>query len=344
MNEDVILSQNLTITVEGIGAHQFTNTNLLASDESQFIMGLGGNDTVLGGSGNEHLMGGADDDSISGGIGNDTLSGGSGADILDGGIGTNTASYATSSIGLLATQNFSFLNNGDAAGDTFSGIENMLGSSFNDILGGNDTDNDILGGDGNDRLFGFLGADTLQGGLGDDTLNGGADFDFASYKVLGSAAVNVSLTTPGTNTGDVAGDSFISIEGLIGTDFNDTLEGNGGNNNLIGLQGDDMLIDLNGNDVLLGGLGADTLNGGLGNDFFLFFSGDGADTIQDFTPGAASDDLISMGVAGFATFADVQAAATQVGADTVIDFGGGDSITLLGVTATDLHVNDFFIG
>ncbi len=32
---------------------------------------------------------------------------------------------------------------------------------------------------------------------------------------------------------------------------------------------------------------------------------------------------------------------TQDGLNTVIDFGGGDMITLLGVPATDLHADDF---
>ncbi len=70
--------------------------------------------------------------------------------------------------------------------------------------------------------------------------------------------------------------------------------------------------------------------------------GSGDDTLQDFTAGAATDDVIqlSLGVA-FDTFAEVQAAATQVGGDTVIDFGAGDSLTLVGVTATDLNAADF---
>jgi len=37
----------------------------------------------------------------------------------------------------------------------------------------------------------------------------------------------------------------------------------------------------------------------------------------------------------------VNAAAMQVGADTVIDFQGGDSLTLIGVAPADLHANDF---
>ena len=43
----------------------------------------------------------------------------------------------------------------------------------------------------------------------------------------------------------------------------------------------------------------------------------------------------------FNSFADVQAAASQVSLGTVIDLGGGDQITLLGVNVGDLHQDDF---
>ena len=49
------------------------------------------------------------------------------------------------------------------------------------------------------------------------------------------------------------------------------------------------------------------------------------------------------GVSGLASFADVQAAASQVGGDTLIEFGGGDSITLIGVNVGDLHSDDFLL-
>ena len=35
----------------------------------------------------------------------------------------------------------------------------------------------------------------------------------------------VDLTNPASNTDDAAGDSYLSVEGLVGSDFNDTLSG-----------------------------------------------------------------------------------------------------------------------
>ncbi len=59
---------------------------------------------------------------------------------------------------------------GDAEGDTLSGIENLIGSAFNDLLGGDAGANVIIGGEGDDQLAGFGGADTLDGGAGVDTV------------------------------------------------------------------------------------------------------------------------------------------------------------------------------
>jgi Ca2+-binding RTX toxin-like protein len=91
-----------------------------------------------------------------------------------------------------------------------------------------------------------------------------------------------------------------------------------------------------------GGDGADRLTGRGGNDIFVFGSGFGADTITDFTgAGAAVGDQIelSLGTA-FDTFAEVNAVASVGSGNTVLDFGGGNTITLTGVT-TPLHQNDF---
>jgi Ca2+-binding RTX toxin-like protein len=102
---------------------------------------------------------------------------------------------------------------------------------------------------------------------------------------------------------------------------------------------------LRGNDGanrLEGGAGSDTLSGRGGNDVFVFGPGFGADTITDFGgAGAAAGDVIELSLGGaFDEFAEVQAVASVIGGNTVINFGGGNTITLTGVT-TALHQNDF---
>jgi Ca2+-binding RTX toxin-like protein len=144
------------------------NDTLYGSQYSDSLYGLGGNDT---------LNGGAGDDTLDGGDGNDTLNGGAGADHLIGGAGIDTVSYGGAASGVTIDLQAGAGYTGDAAGDTFSGIENALGSSFGDILSGDANANTLNGGGGDDWLFGQAGDDTLIGGAGDDILRGGFGHD-----------------------------------------------------------------------------------------------------------------------------------------------------------------------
>jgi Ca2+-binding RTX toxin-like protein len=114
---------------------------------------------------------------------------------------------------------------------------------------------------------------------------------------------------------------------FIGTSLDDILTSYNGNDRVFGRQGDDKLDGDNGNDILVGGLG---------NDTFVFADGYGRDKITDFDAdgGAGAQDLID------ATFADVLS-INQVGADTVINFGDGDKLTLLGIDKTHIDATDF---
>jgi Ca2+-binding RTX toxin-like protein len=213
-----------------------------------------------GGAGNDILDGGNGNDTLIGGDGNDTLIGGTGNDALSGGAGIDTADYSGSSAGVRVTilQGFnvtqSAINNADAAGDALSGIENLVGSAFDDQLvadqvggtvtttdnrldggAGNDT---ILGGAGNDTLIGGLGNDQISGGDGDDMLIGGAGndalvggngIDTVSY-ADSALGVVVQLAGPGFSStgsgGDAQGDGISgTIENLIGSAQSDDLRG-----------------------------------------------------------------------------------------------------------------------
>ncbi|MFO1376881.1 MAG: putative Ig domain-containing protein [Steroidobacteraceae bacterium] len=80
---------------------------------------------------------------------------------------------------------------------------------------------------------------------------------------------------------------------------------------------------------------------GVGKDLFVFSSGFGQDRITGF---AVAEDVIDLsGVTNpdWTSFADVQAHTTQIGSDAVIDFGGGNTITLVGVAAASLTAADF---
>lgn len=243
---------------------------------------------VVGGAFADTLIGSAGNDRFDGGSGNDYLTGRAGADQLIGGAGIDSALYGDSAAGVQVNLQSGTGAGGSAAGDTLSGVENVIGSSHNDVLTGNGGDNglwgdlgndSVAGGSGADLLRGDAGNDTLDGGLGADRLDGGAGIDTASYAHSG-LGVTVDLGAGTARFGDAQRDVFVSVENLVGSARGDTLAGDGGAN---------MLSGEDSNDRLTGAGGADVLNGGLGGDFFTYRAvGDstvavaGRDTIQDF--------------------------------------------------------------
>jgi len=123
------------------------------------------------------LTGGAGADTLTGNAGNDTLIGGAGNDVLAGGSGMDTVDYSTSGAGVTVNLSAGTLSGGDAQGDSFSSIENVTGSGYNDTLTGDANANVLAGGAGADTLTGNAGNDTLIGGAGVDYLDGGAGSD-----------------------------------------------------------------------------------------------------------------------------------------------------------------------
>ncbi len=328
------------------------------------VYGSGFNDDITGNTSANQLRGLGGDDTLNGGAGNDSLYGGAGADAMDGGTGIDTVFYDDATSGVIVNLDTSGTG-GDAAGDTYTSIEWVRGSDFDDDITGEAGNNSIFGNDGNDSLDGWVGNDRLYGGNGDDTINGGQGVDFlygqngndilsggsendffygsaggdtmdggtgtdtVSY-LPSSAGVMVNLQTGGSG-GDASGDTYTNIERVFGSGFDDTIYGSDGN---------DVLFGHGGADILGGGLGNDYLSGGAGNDEYVYdTTSGGADTIAGF----GSNELIYIlgGDADFDTFAEIIAAASNVGANVSFDFGGGNTLTLLGKQITDLDAADF---
>ncbi|XDZ65715.1 M10 family metallopeptidase C-terminal domain-containing protein [Alphaproteobacteria bacterium LSUCC0684] len=206
----------------------------------------------------EEIEGSSFDDKLTGDDGDNTLIGGAGGDDLDGGAGHDIASYHSSPEGVTVSLGETIdgdgfavgHSGGDAAGDRLIRIEGVEGSTFDDKLTGDDGDN------------------TLIGGAGGDDLDGGEGYDIASYH-SSPEGVTVSLGemidgdgfAVGHSGGDAAGDRLIRIEGIIGTRYDDTLEGDDRVNTLNGGEGSDHLE---------GGGGADVIDGGEGQDYVRY--------------------------------------------------------------------------
>jgi Ca2+-binding RTX toxin-like protein len=137
-----------------------------------------GGDVLEGRGGEDFLAGGFGRDTLRGGDENDTLDGGPGGDELDGGWGIDTATYWFSTapvyINLLEGEGYS----GEADGDTFIEVENVIGSGWDDVIVGDNHGNRIEGWFGHDTLVGLGGSDWLFGGDGVDLLYGGDHGDF----------------------------------------------------------------------------------------------------------------------------------------------------------------------
>jgi Ca2+-binding RTX toxin-like protein len=186
------------------------------------LYGQDGNDNIFGEAGNDYFAGGAGNDAIDGGSGRDWLIGGAGADALTGGTGYDTASYASSTAVTvqLGYQGFG----GEAQGDTYSGIENVYGSIFNDSLIGDAGNNILNGARGNDQLIGGAGRDFLIGGEGFDTLTGDSagvynNDTFIIVKSDNSYASDPSYHSHHTITDFQSGYDTIALSGYIAADF-----------------------------------------------------------------------------------------------------------------------------
>ncbi|PWW03694.1 Ca2+-binding RTX toxin-like protein [Hoeflea marina] len=236
--------------------------------------GGAGSDTL---SGIENVIGSSFDDVLKGDGNNNVLEGGRGNDTLAGGGGTDTASYVHVTGGLGVTVDLAAgTATGGAGSDTLSGIENVTGSNFDDVLTGDDGNN------------------VLEGGLGNDRLSGGGGIDTASF-IHATASVVVDLGAVGqggivtARVGASEVDELIGIEMIYGGGFGDTLTGDANGNLLDGAGGSDVLNGGAGNDVLIGGAGDDRMSGGAGSDMFMVWAADGKDRIASDGDDATTD-------------------------------------------------------
>lgn len=294
---------------------------LRGTSEEDVLFGYEGDDEIVGGDGRDFLYGGDGADSLIGEGGNDYLDGGAGADLLDGGNGLDSVNYHGSEEAVQINLQTLTASGGDAEGDVLIGVEYVRGSHHDDILIGSNGDNFICGLGGDDIMFGGGGNDILRGAEHADYLDGGTGKDTATYW-SSSSAVTVNLESGIGSAGHADGDTLVSIEILLGSEFwGDTLTAAHSGSDLYGYGGDDVLIGGDGKDLLSGGIGNDHLSGGAGSD--MLFGEEGKDTLDggggaDLITAGTGDDMIAGG-----TGRDQFKFRQGDGTDVITDFEAG---------------------
>jgi len=174
-------------------------------------------------------------------------------------------------------------------------------ATYSAVGSGGSADNNSGPHDGVDVFFGGDHADVFNGMAGPfgpfDPGNDTVDYSHAT------AGVIANLLTPASNTGAAAGDIYISIENLRGTNFNDTLTGDGNNN------------------VMEGGLGNNTLDGGGGFDTASYEHAAGPVTVSLAVPPGTAQPT---GGAGTDTLTNIEGLRGSSFNDTLT--GNGNSV------------------
>ena len=224
---------------------------VLGAGGNDMVQGNGGHDLLLGSGGNDRVFGHGGEDLLQGEGGNDTLRGADDGDLLLGHTGNDVvdgggsifdmASFFFDQVGVSADLTTGVATSAYTGTDTLIGIEDLEGSAFDDVLTGNAAENFFLPGPGN------------------DTVSGADNFDQLIY-VFSSAPVTGNLTTATVLSEGT--DSAMSIEGIQGSELNDTLTGDAGENLLFGYFGNDTVAGMDGDDLLDGFEGIDTGDGG----------------------------------------------------------------------------------
>jgi len=232
-----------------------------------------GPDAFRSGTGSTAFFGGAGDDVLdAAGAAVASLHPGRGDDVVTGGLSVNdTVEYvnepAAVTVDLARTGK---QDTGGSGQDTIVGVENAIGTSFDDVLRGNDISNRLTGGKGADVLEGRGGKlDTLIGGtLQSDT----AGVDTVSY-ASAAAPVNVSLAAQARpqDTGGQGVDLIAGMANVVGGSAADTITGDAQDNRIDARDGIGDTVDCaGGNDSVVADLaGVDALMGCEAADFFV---------------------------------------------------------------------------
>ena len=308
-------SAHVTGAVENLALTGTAPINATGNALNNILVGNSAANVIDGGAGSDWMQGGAGNDTYVVDNINDTVD-----ETSNGGAGVDT---------VVSTVSFSLADTVHAWGAvenlalTGTAAINATGNALNNILVGNGAANVIDGG---------AGSDWMQGGAGDDTYIVDNINDSADEASNGGAGIDTVMSSVSFSLADT-----VHVKGAV---ENLTLSGTAAIN-ATGNSLANIIIGNSGNNIIEGGAGSDTLSGGGGHDTFIFRLGFGADVVTDFTAGAGVNDILEVHSATITNLASVLSHATDTAAGVVIDFGGGDTLTLTGVQKSMLAADDF---
>lgn len=289
--------------ITGGAYNAVTIANYINNDDMQGLLSyvFAGNDVINGSSQSDYLIGYAGNDTMNGGGGDDYFKVDNASDVVNETTGAGydwVEAYVnytlTANIEVLDLYGAATVGTGNELDNDIYGNE-FLASTIYGLAG----DDWLSGYNGNDSLYGGDGDDVLDGGLGADRLDGGAgSFDTVSYSYA-SSGVAADLNQGGYS-GEATGDTYVSIEGVDGSNYDDVIVGIAGQSN--GLYGN------SGNDSLYGD-GLDFIDGGDGND--VFFGGQGS-------------------ALNMTSITNVETIWASYGSDNLDGSSSGSSLTLIG--------------
>ncbi len=324
------------------------------------LTGGDGNDTILGQGHDDFIIGGDGADSLHGGGQNDTLRGGLGDDTIDGGNGIDTASWIYSGPGAGETNadggwqldldtgiaRFAYTGQSAVQTDTLIGIENVIGSAWNDTITAildNDlsTQSELKGRAGDDLFIVDSDRHTVFGGTGNDTIVDNSVYlpENVFDMVLGLRTVvggSDWLEFSGVENLTVKGDTAIVGDGEDNILTINEQVGLRGDNSVVGGAGHDTIIAFGGDDTLRGGDGDDVVraNYALGTSHLY---GDADTDTLDFS-GARG---VSIGSSGAVDYLANTAEAFFEGFEIIIGSGSADDISeRLGMDTIDGGAGD----
>ena len=310
----------------------FGADTLHGDDGADRLEGGADNDRLYGGAGDDVLDGGAGDDTIRGGAGDDTIVGLSGKDDIDGGAGHDTLDasglagdgYSGVFVDMLTSN--TYYDYGTSTRGTIMNVEEVVGTTHNDIF---------FAGASNDWFDGGAGDDIFIGGAGADYFWGDMGVDHASYSSAGSGVTVALQSFNSSGTGDARNDVLLQVENLSGSRYADSLTGDTQNNVIWGDAGNDVIDPRTGSDTVYGGSGADTFvfvaSYSVTHGRTTTYTDRGDDVVKDYVDGVDSFRLEG--------YAQSEVSIRTSGTDAIIDAGWYVDIRVEGA-AGDLDMGD----